>query len=99
MAVGPAALALGIGAPLVPVTIRHTRRGRGWGIHIRFHNPVQAPAQGATRERAHAMTQRCADALGAVVAEDPSDWHMLQRVFVADLDPAGARPRRPGEDR
>lgn len=95
MAIGPAALALAVGAPLFPVTIRHTRRGRGWGIDIRFHDPVAVPAEGTTRERAHTMTQRCADALGAVVADDPSDWHMLQRVFVADLDPV----RGLGEDR
>jgi KDO2-lipid IV(A) lauroyltransferase len=34
------------------------------------------------------MTQACADVLGAAVREHPADWHMLQRVFLADLDPA-----------
>jgi len=33
------------------------------------------------------MTQQCADALGAAVREHTADWHMLQRVFVDDLDP------------
>jgi KDO2-lipid IV(A) lauroyltransferase len=31
------------------------------------------------------MTQACADALASGIAEHPVDWHMLQRVFVADL--------------
>jgi KDO2-lipid IV(A) lauroyltransferase len=33
------------------------------------------------------MTQSCADVLGGAIREHPEDWHMLQRVFVADLDP------------
>ena len=32
-------------------------------------------------------TQRRLDVLGAAVREHTSDWHMLQRVFVEDLDP------------
>ena len=33
------------------------------------------------------MTQAWVDALGADIAEHPTHWHMLQKVFVADLDP------------
>jgi KDO2-lipid IV(A) lauroyltransferase len=33
------------------------------------------------------MTQACADALAEGIREHPQDWHMLQRVFVADLVP------------
>jgi hypothetical protein len=39
------------------------------------------------------MTQACADVLGAVIAEHTSDWHMLQRVFLDDLDPSRLRSR------
>lgn len=88
MAPGPAALALAERRPLHPVSIRHERRGSGWGIVITFHPAVAVPTSGATREKVVAMTQACADALGAVVREHPADWHMLQRVFVDDLDPA-----------
>ncbi|HWD79563.1 MAG TPA: hypothetical protein VG497_11790 [Kribbella sp.] len=28
------------------------------------------------------MTQRCADAFAAGIAEHPEDWHMLQRIFL-----------------
>ncbi len=87
MAPGPAALALAERRPLFPVSIRHERRGRGWGIVITFHPPVDVPASGATREKVVAMTQQCADVLGAAVRAHTADWHMLQRVFVDDLDP------------
>ena len=97
MAAGPAALALAERRPLHPVSIRHERRGSGWGIVITFHPAVEVPATGTTRERAVAMTQACATTLGEVVREHTADWHMLQRVFLDDLDPerlaaAGVRP-------
>jgi KDO2-lipid IV(A) lauroyltransferase len=93
MAPGPAALALAERRPLHPVSIRHERRGRGWGIVITFHPAVAVPGSGTTRERATAMTQECADVLGAVITEHTSDWHMLQRVFLEDLDPDRLRVR------
>ncbi|GAA4409886.1 phosphatidylinositol mannoside acyltransferase [Fodinibacter luteus] len=91
MAPGPAALALAERRPLHPVSIRHERRGRGWGIVITFHPAVAVPDGGTTRERATAMTQACADVLGAVIARHTSDWHMLQAVFLEDLDPTRLR--------
>ena len=93
MAPGPAALALAERRPLHPVSIRHERRGRGWGIVITFHPAVEVPEGGTTRERATAMTQACADVLGAAIVEHTSDWHMLQRVFLDDLDPSRLRTR------
>jgi KDO2-lipid IV(A) lauroyltransferase len=33
------------------------------------------------------MTQRLADVFAAAIAAAPHDWHMLQRVWVDDLDP------------
>ena len=55
---------------------------------IAFHQQVPVPETGTTRERATAMTQACADALGTVITQHTSDWHMMQRVFIDDLDPA-----------
>ena len=86
MAPGPAALALAERRPLHPVSIRHERRGRGWGILITFHPAVAVPEGGTTRERATTMTQECADVLGAEIRQHTADWHMLQRVFLDDLD-------------
>lgn len=88
MAPGPAALALAERRPLFPVSIRHERRAAGWGVVVTFHPQVEVPTSGATREKVVAMTQACADVLGGVVREHTADWHMLQRVFVEDLDPA-----------
>jgi hypothetical protein len=33
------------------------------------------------------MTQQLARAFEAAIAQHPEDWHMPQKVFVADLDP------------
>jgi phosphatidylinositol dimannoside acyltransferase len=99
LAAGPAALALDTGAALHPVTIRYRRlpgRGPAWGIVIRFHPEVEVPAAGDREARIAAMTQVCADTLAAGIAADPQDWHMLQRVFEADLRPARASVPHPG---
>ena len=95
VAAGPAALAVETGVPLFPVTMRHVRRGRHrWGLNITVHPAVDVPAEGTRTQRVAAATQACADALGAAIREHPQDWHMMQRVFVADLS---ARRRAPDE--
>jgi len=102
MAAGPAALALSSGAALFALSIWYERLPRGaparWGIVAHFHDevvPPPGPATGPGRaERIAAMTQQVADGLSAGIAAHPEDWHMLQRVFVADLSPG--RPAAPG---
>lgn len=95
MPAGPAALALDTGATLLPITLSYTDARR---MRIRAHPPIAPPAAGDRADRVHAMTQRLADAFADGVAGDPQDWHMLQRVWVDDLDPArtpeaaGVRP-------
>jgi KDO2-lipid IV(A) lauroyltransferase len=44
----------------------------------------------ARHRRVQTMTQSWVDALGETLRSHTQDWHMLQRVFVDDLDP-GAR--------
>jgi KDO2-lipid IV(A) lauroyltransferase len=80
MPAGPARLALETGATLVPATLSFTRDG--W--HIVFHEPVP-PSDLAT------MTQGLATAFEHGIAEHPQDWHMLQRVWLDDLDPDDPR--------
>ncbi|WP_457256670.1 phosphatidylinositol mannoside acyltransferase [Pedococcus sp. P5_B7] len=100
MAAGPAALSLATGAALHPVSIHYERLDRPSWKHrtvITFHDRVEVPTTGATRAKAVAMTQQCADALGAAIVEHTADWHMLQRVFLDDLAPrtdASPRPDR-----
>ncbi|WP_427385381.1 phosphatidylinositol mannoside acyltransferase [Janibacter sp. G56] len=50
VAAGPAALAVATGTALFPVSIRHERLERGWGIVITFHEPVTEPADGGAPE-------------------------------------------------
>jgi KDO2-lipid IV(A) lauroyltransferase len=92
MAAGPAALSLATGAALHPVSIHYEPvEGSSWRhrVVITFHDRVERPGGGTTRAKAQAMTQRCADALGSAIRAHTEDWHMLQRVFVDDLDGRG----------
>jgi len=88
MATGPASLALVTGAALYPVSIRYERLPAGaparWGTVVHFHPEVVPPVQGDRAFKIANMTQACADALATGIAAHPQDWHMLQRVFVAD---------------
>jgi KDO2-lipid IV(A) lauroyltransferase len=81
---GPAALAVQTGAALLPAVLWF--EGRGWGVHIYPEVPV--PAEGSRRDKIAAMTQQMARNFEAGIAAHPEDWHMLQRVFAEDFDPA-----------
>jgi KDO2-lipid IV(A) lauroyltransferase len=83
MAAGPAALAVQTGASLRAVTLSFTEDG--WAANVSPDIPV--PAEGTRKEKAAALTQQLASAFEKGIAERPQDWHMLQRVFTADLDP------------
>ncbi|GLU48095.1 phosphatidylinositol mannoside acyltransferase [Nocardiopsis ansamitocini] len=87
MPAGPAALALRTGAALLPVSLWFD--GPCWGIRV--HAEIAPPAEGDRSEKTRAMTQELATVFESEIAEHPEDWHMLQRVFTADLDP---EPRR-----
>ncbi len=76
---GPALLALRTGAVLLPITTDYD----GGGMHLRMHAPIELGAGSGAVEQA---TQQVADAFSAAITEAPSDWHLLQRVFTADLD-------------
>ena len=93
MPAGPAALAHDTGAALLPVTLSYPDR-TDWAARI--HPQVAVPAEGDRAERVRVMTQQVASAFAEGIAEHPQDWHMLQRVWVDDLDvsrlPEGAAP-------
>jgi phosphatidylinositol dimannoside acyltransferase len=80
---GPAALAVQTGAALMPVILWF--EGDGWGVHV--HEEIPVPAEGDRQQRSAAMMQQAARLFEAGIRTHPQDWHMLQRVFVADLDP------------
>jgi KDO2-lipid IV(A) lauroyltransferase len=83
MPAGPAALAHDTGAALLPVTLHYPSR-REWGARI--HPQITVPQTGDRIGKVRAMTQRVADAFAEGIADHPEDWHMLQRIWVADLD-------------
>ena len=96
MAGGPAALALATGAPLHPVTVTYEPApttdpgGTGrpdpasYGVVLTFAPAVAVPEDGTRAEKIQAMTQACADVLGETLRTHTEDWHMMQKVFVAD---------------
>jgi len=114
VAPGPAALALARGASLVPLLIHYERlhgaRRRAarspWGIHIHFLDEIPAPPpEQSSAQRVATMTRHWFTAYTEALAEVPQDWHMLQKVYTADLDPErlarararGAHPAPPEE--
>lgn len=95
VAAGPAVLAVSAGAALFPTSVRHVRlrgarrraAGSRWGIVVTFH-PALTPPDGGTRsEQVQRLTQAWVDVVAADITAYPTHWHMLQKVFVADLDP------------
>ncbi|MFF7173994.1 phosphatidylinositol mannoside acyltransferase [Streptomyces pseudovenezuelae] len=89
---GPALLAQQTGALLLPVTLWYDDSPVMQG---RVHPPVEVPGTGTRAERTSVMAQALADAFATGIADHPEDWHMLQRLWLKDLEPRpsdGARP-------
>ncbi|MFD7295766.1 phosphatidylinositol mannoside acyltransferase [Streptomyces sp. NPDC059897] len=89
MPAGPAMLAQQTGALLLPVTLWYDESSVMRG---RVHPPVDVPETGTRAEKTSAMTQALADAFATGIADHPEDWHMLQRLWLADLDHFEERP-------
>ena len=96
--IGPATLAAKSGAPMMPVACRRTTDDRFVAgalpaVHCASNEPVEL----------HRATQAIADALSAVLADDPGQWYMFRPVWPqTDADRAYARAAldaaRRGED-
>ncbi|MEV6512093.1 phosphatidylinositol mannoside acyltransferase [Streptomyces sp. NPDC051642] len=84
MPAGPALLAQQTGALLLPVTLWYDDSPVMKG---RVHPPVEVPESGDRAEKTSVITQALADAFATGIADHPEDWHMLQRLWLADLDP------------
>jgi KDO2-lipid IV(A) lauroyltransferase len=81
---GPAALAIQTGAALMPVSCWFVGETE-WAAHV--YDEIPVPAEGTRKEKAAAMTQALVTVFEQAIREHPEDWHMLQKVFVNDLDP------------
>jgi KDO2-lipid IV(A) lauroyltransferase len=77
MPAGPARLALETGAVLLPTTLWYDEK---WCVHAHIDDPVP-------HTDVATMTQHVADRFARTIAEHPQDWHMLQRLWQADLEP------------
>ncbi|MDO0931604.1 phosphatidylinositol mannoside acyltransferase [Streptomyces sp. DG2A-72] len=92
MPAGPALLAQQTGALLLPATLWYddspVMRGR-------VHPPIEVPEAGTKAEKTSVMTQALADAFAGGIADHPEDWHMLQRLWLADLEPRPSDGERP----
>jgi KDO2-lipid IV(A) lauroyltransferase len=84
MPAGPAALAVQTGAALMPVTSWFVGDDE-WATYV--HDEIPVPAGGDRKAKVALMTQQLAAVFEQGIREHPEDWHMLQRLFVADLDP------------
>ncbi|HEY8827808.1 MAG TPA: phosphatidylinositol mannoside acyltransferase [Jatrophihabitantaceae bacterium] len=82
---GPAMLSALTGAPVLPVGLWFT--DDGWGHRV--NPPIDAP-EGRLREKVAAGTQAVADVFAREIAAHPTDWHMLQPLWLADLSPRPA---------
>ncbi len=86
VAPGPAALAVAIGAPLIPVHVYYERlHGRRrlaarsrWGVVLHF-GPASLPDDAPAEDRVGHLTRAWVQFLAAEIARHPQDWHMLQR--------------------
>jgi len=91
-----AALAVHTGAALMPVATWF-EGDRDWGAHI--YDEIPIPDTGDRKEKIQVMTQQLANVFEQAIREHPQDWHMLQKIFLADVDPpvksGGAPPGAP----
>jgi lauroyl/myristoyl acyltransferase len=77
MPAGPARLAATTGATVLVVDNLFV--GDSWGV--RFHSPRQIES----RAEVPAAVQSLADSYAEDIATHPADWHMLQKLWLADL--------------
>ncbi|HET8595442.1 MAG TPA: phosphatidylinositol mannoside acyltransferase [Intrasporangium sp.] len=95
MAKGPALLSLMTGAPLYAARVHYERAAPGEGLGgyrtvVEVGPRLTPRVSGSTAELAQDLVQQCADHLAETIRTHTSSWHMLQRVFVEDLDPLRA---------
>lgn len=74
MAAGPAALARGTGAALMPVAVWND----GPTVVLHIHAPLQVTPDDTVED----VCQRIADVFASDIAAHAEDWHMMQRVWI-----------------
>ena len=71
----------------MPVTLWYEgRRATGY-----VHDAIPVPTEGTKAEKIQVMTQQVARAFEDGLRDHSVDWHMMQPVWIADLDPSRRR--------
>ncbi|AWS42334.1 phosphatidylinositol mannoside acyltransferase [Streptosporangium sp. 'caverna'] len=83
MPAGPGLLAVHTGAALIPAILYF--EGRDWGLQ--FHEEIAVPEEGTRKEKVAVVMQSLATVFEKGITEHPEDWHMLQRLWLEDLEP------------
>jgi phosphatidylinositol dimannoside acyltransferase len=86
---GPAALAVATKAALYPVTLWYDETS----LHAKIWPELEVPAEGTKPQKIAQLCQKLADTFAEGIAAHPADWHMLQRLWLVDLDPEHAARR------
>lgn len=99
MAAGPAALAVTTGSSLHFAGLSYARRTtrrvglarllpprREWVLDVDLSEEIPVPAGVGDAEAIRLLTQALADRLAAHLQRHPDSWHMLQKVFTADVE-------------
>lgn len=86
MPAGPASLAATTGAALLPTGSWFTEDG--WVVRV--HPPVRVSGPSGVPS----ATQALADVFAADIAAHPTDWHMLQKLWIEDLPESRQRALR-----
>jgi lauroyl/myristoyl acyltransferase len=90
MPAGPASLALATGAALIPAYLWYSDEGGPGGSWCGWmREEIKPPAEGDKRAKITAMTQALADRFAEGIAAHPQDWHMLQPMWLADVQARG----------
>jgi phosphatidylinositol dimannoside acyltransferase len=82
-AAGAAMLAVRTGAALIPAWCWFAGDTE-WAACV--HDEIPVPGHGNLTEKVALMMQQLATVFEQAIREHPEDWHMLQPIFVADLD-------------
>ncbi|MDP9844787.1 phosphatidylinositol mannoside acyltransferase [Streptosporangium lutulentum] len=87
MPAGPGLLAVHTGAALIPAILYF--KGKDWGLQ--FHEEIAVPGEGTRKEKVAVVMQSLATVFEKGITEHPEDWHMLQRLWLEDLEPRAAK--------
>lgn len=94
VAAGPAALALRLDRPLIAGHMTYKKENGAWRVHAHFTDPIEPPEPRVGETRVEAYTREWVKAIEPAMMEGFIDWHMMQKLFIADLDPERLRRAR-----